>query len=104
ERLDADAEERRQGAEGEAARDLRAGGDRVVVLLVVGAIAVAVLEVDPEVLDRLAPELLDDALVHLVGEVRRDTDRLRELAGRRRGLVQDAQRDVAELARRLRGE
>jgi hypothetical protein len=40
-----------------AATSLRGGGG-VAVLLLVGAVAVAVLEVDPEVLDRLAAELV----------------------------------------------
>ena len=41
----------------------------VPILLGVGAIAVAILEVDPEVLDRLALQLVDDAATNDVGEV-----------------------------------
>ena len=59
ERLDADAVERRGGLLRDPAREFLRGGVGVPVLLGVGAMAVAVLEVDPEVLDRLAPELLD---------------------------------------------
>ena len=69
-RLDADADERRQRAVRQPRRDLVGRGLRVAVLFVVGAVAVAVLEVDAEVLDRLARQLVDDARVDAVGEAR----------------------------------
>ena len=57
-RLDADADERRQHAGlSSAARHGLRGGDGVSVFFVVGPVAVAVLEVDAVVLDRLALEL-----------------------------------------------
>ena len=68
ERLDPDAEERRQQPLGETARHLARGGHGGRVLVGVGARAVAVLEVDAEVLDRLAPQLGEHALVHREGE------------------------------------
>ncbi len=56
ERLDSDAEERRQARQ--AGRDLRTSGPRDRVLLLIRAVAEPVLEVDSEILDGLAPELL----------------------------------------------
>ncbi len=68
ERLDANAEEGGQRPGLEPAGDLLGGRGRVAVLLGLGAIAVAVLEIDAKILDRLALELLDDAPVDGVRE------------------------------------
>jgi hypothetical protein len=65
--LEPDADERRQGALATALLQGGAGGVGVRVLLLVGTDAVAVLEVDAEVLHRLVLQLGDDALA----EVRR---------------------------------
>ena len=75
---------------------------RVAVLLVIGPVAVAVLEVDAEVLDRLARQLVDDARVDAVGE-RRDRGRSPRRARRGVGrvLVERPQRHRAELPRRV---
>jgi hypothetical protein len=60
--------------------------------------------VDPIVLDRLAPELVDDARVDDLGQRRRQPERAGE--GRRVGgvLVERAQRELADFARGLRLE
>jgi hypothetical protein len=55
--LHAQADERRQGARRRALGDLGGGPGRVPVLLAVVAVPVAVLEVDPQVLDRLPGQL-----------------------------------------------
>ncbi len=76
--LDADADRGRQCPGRETRRDLARRGDGVAVFLGVGAIAVAVLEVDAEVFDRLPPELLDDARIDHVGERARQAEYARE--------------------------
>jgi hypothetical protein len=75
---DADADERRQRAFAHALRELVRDDLRVMVFLLVGTIAVAVLEVDAEVLDRLAAELLADALPDRRGVDLRTMDRARK--------------------------
>jgi len=84
--------------------DLLRGGDGVAVLFVVGAVAVAVLEVDAEVLDRLAAQLLAHALEHLRRELAPNAQRF----GKRRGVgrvgLERLHRDLAELVRRLCSE
>ena len=67
-RLDADADEGRQRVLPETQRHLLGRRSGVGVFLGVGPVAVAVLEVDAEVLDRLVAQLLDDARVHRLGE------------------------------------
>ena len=81
--------------------DLLRGGGGVAVLFVVGAIAVAVFEVDAEVFDGFARELLADALVDLGGEVAANADRFGERRGIGRVAVERLQRELAELLRRL---
>ena len=79
-RLEPDPDERRRGTGADGGRDPLGGADGIGVLDRVAADAVAVLEVDPQVLDRLALELLaharrdgcGDALV----EAHRDGQRL----------------------------
>ena len=74
------------------------------VLLGVGTVAVAVLEIDAEVFHRLAAELLSDAVVHRHGQLRGEPDRGGEGFGVRGVLVEAAQRQVAELAGRVGAE
>src|SRR5262245_24547789 len=64
------------------------------VLFRVGSIAVAVLEIEPEVLDRLTPELLDDAGADRVAVV--EAQRARQRLAVRRMLVQRLQRQLAK--------
>ena len=70
-RLDADADERRQRTRREAARHFRRARGGVAIFLGVGAVAVAVLEIEPEIFHRLAPQLLDDAGVDLLRQAPR---------------------------------
>ena len=70
ERLDADADERRQRAGVEPRATSLRRRLRVAVLLGVRAVAVAVLEVDSEVLDRLAAQLLCNSRADLLCEAR----------------------------------
>ena len=98
ERLDADADERRQRVRGESLRHLFRGGFGVAVFLGVGPRAVTVLEVDPVVLDRLVVQLVDDAAVQVVRRVAvqvREPERAGERAGVGRVLLQRAQRGRA---------
>jgi hypothetical protein len=75
-------------------------GDRVAVLLGVGAVAVAVLEVDAEVLDRLALELLarTRAWTARASASGPEPDRARERRGDRARLLERAQRGAPSLA------
>src|SRR5262249_57633088 len=69
-RLDADADRRRQLTVAQS-RGHFAGGDlREAVLFLIGPVAEAVLEIDAEVFDRLARELVDEPPVDAVGERR----------------------------------
>ena len=102
ERLDPDADRRRQRAGLRCPRRPRRPPLRVLVLLGVGAVAEAVLEVDPEILDRLARQLVDDARVD--ARARASASRPERRGERRRVgrvLLQRAQRDRAELLRRV---
>ncbi len=99
ERLDADADARRQCAGGETVGDCVRREPRKVILLCVGPRAEAVLEIDAEVLDRLALQLVDDARMNAVGEREVEPEGLRQ---RRRGwrvLVERLERGRAELLR-----
>ena len=82
-------------------RDFLGGRSRVAVLLGVGPVAVAVLEVDAEVLDRLAPQLVDDPRAHGLGKARPRPARRPSAAAKRarvgRVLVERRQREGAEL-------
>ena len=102
--LDADADERRQGARGLGLRDLQGGPLRVAVLLGVGTIAVAVLEVDAEVLHRLPLELGHHPRMDADGEVARQSEGVAEDMGVGGVLAQRAQRQLTELARGVGGE
>ena len=75
ERLEPDADERRREPCADGGRDPLGGADRVGVLDVVAANAVAVLEVDAEVLDRLALELLAHARCDGRGDALVEPDR-----------------------------
>ena len=66
---------------GQSGGHLARGGGGVAVLLRVRTVAVAVLEVDAEVLDRLAAELLGDAGVDRGGQVLPQPDRRGEVRG-----------------------
>ena len=85
----------------QARGDLAAPRCGVAVLLVVRAVAVAVLEVDAEVLDRLALQLLDDARVDRSARAAIEAERRGERRRVRRVLVERAQRERAELLRRV---
>ena len=63
ERLDAHPDEPWQARRSMALRHLSRGGRHVAILFGIGPRAVAVLEIDAEVLDRLARQLLHDARV-----------------------------------------
>src|SRR5207244_7559569 len=97
--LDADADRGRQRPGREAGRDLASRRDGVAVFLGVGAIAVAVLEVDAEILDRLAPELLDDARVDEVRERTRQKERAREDIRRRSEFGERVERERSQAGR-----
>jgi hypothetical protein len=89
EALEADAAERRRVAR----RDERARGTQGVgVLLAVAAVAVTVLEVDPQVLDGLALQLAAHAVVQLGHQVGRQAEPVGELGRRRAVLGQHGQR------------
>ena len=74
ERLDADADAWRQRAARRGGRDVTRRVDGKPIFFVIGPIAEPVLEIDPEVLDRLARQLVDEPRVDAVGE-RGDRDR-----------------------------
>ncbi len=104
-RLDADADERRQGAGGKALGHFLGDRTGVAVLFLVNAVAVAVLEIDPKVLHRLATKLVGDTRanggrVH----VSRQVERARERFAVTRVLVQGRQRHCTELAGGIRTE
>ncbi len=81
-----------------------------MVFLGVGANAIAVFVVDPVILDRLALQLVADALVHCLGETdvavvaHGQTDRLGQRARVGRVLVHRTQGDLAELWDGIGGE
>ena len=103
-RLDADPDERRQCPRHHPRRHLAGGGARGGVLLGVGAVAVPVLEINAEVLHRLAAQLFSNPVVHRGRQLRRETDGGSEGLRVRCILVEGAQREVAELARRVGAE
>jgi hypothetical protein len=106
ERLDADADERRQRPGRHSLHHLERRRAGVAVLLLVGAVPVAVLEVDPEVLDRLALQLGANPLVDRPRQVpdRVDAGDRGELERVGAVLVHGPQRDCAQLRRRVRLE
>src|SRR6266571_702277 len=99
--LDANSEEGGEGARGQSLGYLLRGTGRVLVLLGVRAVAVAVLEVDPVVLDGLALQLGHHARVDALTQLAREAQGLGQ--GGRVGpvLAERAQGEVAELARRV---
>ena len=102
--LDANADEGRQRAVLRAVRDFDRGGGGMAVLFRVRAVAVAVLEIQAEVFDRLAAELLDDPGVHALGGSGIEAEHRDERRAVGRVLAQDAQRRGAEFRRRVRPE
>jgi hypothetical protein len=71
----------------------------VAVFLFVRAVAVAVFEIDPVVLDRFAPQLFNHACVHQIGQALGQADGLREDGGVRSVFLKRAQRCGAQLGR-----
>ncbi len=102
--LDPHADERRQRAVRVRRGDFDGRGLGVAVLFGVRAVAVAVLEVQPEVLDRLASQLLDHARMDARGRRRREAERGGERGRIGRVLVQGPQRRGAEARRGVRLE
>ena len=104
-RLDPDADERRERASAQSLRDFLRRSLRVAIFLCVGSVAVAVLEIDAEVFDRLASKLLYDTCPNRTRKLRR-----LEAQGpcKRRGvwriLVEHTARSDAELSCRVRAE
>ncbi len=95
ERLDPDTQERWQAAARQAGRDLRTGGPRCLVLLLIRAGAEPILEVDSEILDRLALKLLAHAGVQLFVDVVIDRRKRRSERRGIRGVL--GQRSECEL-------
>src|SRR5262249_22848235 len=96
------ADWRRQRAIAQPGRHFVRRKLRVAVLFEVGPVAEPVLEIDPEVFDRLARQLVDDAQVDAIGERGVETDRAGERRRVGRGILQRFQRVGAELLRRVR--
>ena len=96
ERLDADADEGRQAPGREPGGHLAGGGLGVAVLLRVRTVAVAILEVGPEVLDRLAAEPLGDTGVNRDAEVLPQPHRRREVRGSGGVLFESPQRQRSQ--------
>ena len=67
ERLEPDADKRRQRTFAESLGHFLGGKLRVLVLFRIGTISVAVLEINPEILDRLAPQFFQHAAVDRLG-------------------------------------
>jgi hypothetical protein len=103
ERLHPDADELGQRAGLVRLRHLARGVRHVAVFIRVGPRAVAVLEVDAEVLDRLARQLVDDARVHGLGE-HPQPQRLIQRRGIGRVLGERAPRHLAQLRRGVGAE
>ena len=97
-RLDADTDERRQDALGHAPGHFLGGADGGGVFFVVGAVAVAVFEVDAEVFDGLGLELGAHPGVHRVGQVLGDSDGLTQICGGGCISVEVSEGELAELA------
>src|SRR5207244_13383938 len=68
ERLDADADAGRQRARGQAGRHFVGRSACKSILFFIRAAAEAVLEIDAEITDRLARQLVDDARVDAIGQ------------------------------------
>src|SRR5262249_17722726 len=89
----------RQAVAAQARGDFVRGDLREAVLFVLGPVAEAVLEIDPEVFHRLARQLVDHARVDAVGDGLVEADGGGQRLRIRRVLLQRAQRAGAELAR-----
>ena len=99
-RLDPDADPRRQRAAASAFATSSAADCAKPILFLVGPVAEAILEIDAEVLDRLARELVDDAQVDAIGQAGDPGPSApASAAGVGRVLLQRAQRQRAELLR-----
>ena len=79
--------------------DFDGGRFRVSVFFSIRAIAVAVFEVEPEVLDWFPTQLLGDAAMHPLCGRGFDSQDGRERGGIRRVLLEDAQRGDAQARR-----
>jgi hypothetical protein len=101
ERLEADAHPRRHEAH---PADHAGGPHRVLVLVGVGLVAVAVLEVDPQVLHRLGGELRHDLLVHRLRQRGWQSQHLGERQRAGRVLLQRGERGGAPLDRQVGGQ
>ena len=103
-RLDANADERRQRTARQSLCHLVGGTDGVGVLFVIGPDAVAVLKIDPKVLDRFAGKLFPDSFMHNARQFARyaeDRGQHRRVA---RVFVKCRRREPAELCRCLGAE
>ena len=97
ERFDADADERRQRAGGEALSDFACAGRGVSIFFVVGAIAVTVFEIEAEIFDRFAFQFLRHAVENLLRQLAfRITEHARQSRGIGRIFPQRTQGDRAE--------
>ena len=67
-RLDADTDKGRQNILAHPFGDFICGRDGMRVFLIVGTISIAVLEIDPVILDRLRLQLLHNPVVHRVSQ------------------------------------
>src|SRR5439155_12618065 len=101
ERLDADADSGRQRAAFQRDRDMTSSICGICVLFVVGPVSKTVLEIDPEILDRLAPQLVDETGVETCGERTVDPECGGERVSVGRVGVQRPPREVAELLHRV---
>jgi hypothetical protein len=101
ERLDANADEGRERAAGHPVGDGFGGADGIAVLLGIGAVAVAVLEVDAVVFHRLALQLGEHAGVDAIGQGLGHAEGVRERVGVGRVLAHGPQGQGPELAGRV---
>ncbi len=99
--LDADADRMRKRAGGEPRRDFHRRRKGVAILLGVGSDAVAVLEVDPVILDGLPLELLQDARIDDRRKPFREPDRAAEFGRGGRKVLQRALGQGPHLRRRV---
>src|SRR5205814_1973750 len=77
------------------------GGSGVSILFGISTVAVAVFEIDPEVLHRFAAQLLDDPLVDDVAVFRVDADGIAERGRIRREFIERMESERAEFLRRV---
>src|SRR2546423_5735556 len=101
-RFDPDTYERRKRAARETARDFIRGGGSVAIFFFLRSIAVTVLEIKPEIFNRLTAQFLDNARVYFF--TRRDTDGARQRFRVGRIFLERTQRDRAEFLGRVRAK